>query len=149
MIEKLKAMLRRHEGLRLKPYQCTEGRWTVGYGHNLDSHGEDIPEIITVKQAEDYLDADIRTAIGDCAAYIGVFWSLDPVRQAVLINMAFNLGIKGLLKFKNMLEAISTQDWQMASLAMVNSRWAMQVKGRAHELARMMRTGEWPDGANS
>jgi lysozyme len=117
-------------------------------GHNFEAHDETVPEIVSPKMAEDYLDGDIGDAITGCACHIGPFIDLDPVRQAVLINMCFNLGIKGLLKFKHMLEAIGAQDWQMASLAMMNSLWATQVKGRADELARMMATGEWPASAN-
>jgi len=59
---KLRKMLIRHEGLRLRPYKCTSGRWTVGYGHNLESHGEAIPESITIEQAEKYLDQGKRPA---------------------------------------------------------------------------------------
>jgi lysozyme len=145
VIEKLKVQLRRHEGLRLEPYQCSENHWTVGFGHNLDSHGEHLVPNITLEKAEYLLDLDIQQSIIDCGAKIQGFSKLDPVRQAVLINMCFNLGINGLLKFKNMLAAISEQDWPMASLAMMNSLWAKQVKGRAVELAQMMETGTWPD----
>jgi lysozyme len=136
-------LIKKHEGLRLKPYQCTEGRWTVGYGHNLDSHREPVPEIISLQEAEDYFEADLAAAIHACVLLVPGWDLLDDVRQAVMIDMAFNLGPFGLENFKNMLTAISEKDWQLAALEMLNSRWAGQVDNRAIELARMMETVEW------
>ena len=68
---------------------------------------------------------------------------LTPARQAALINMAFNLGIGGLLGFKNTLAAIEQGDYVRAARGMLASKWATQVHGRADELAAQMRTGEW------
>ena len=42
-----------HEGLRLKPYKCTSGALTIGYGRNLDARG------ITEAEAEMMLSHDI------------------------------------------------------------------------------------------
>jgi lysozyme len=69
--------------------------------------------------------------------------ALDPVRQAVLVNMAFNLGVEGLLDFHKMLAAVEHHQYGQASDEMMDSLWAAQVKGRAAELAAMMRTGSW------
>jgi lysozyme len=66
---------------------------------------------------------------------------LDPVRARVLQNMAFNLGIDGLLGFKNTLSAVKAKNWAAASQGMLSSRWAEQVGARAQRLAKMMRTG--------
>jgi lysozyme len=142
-IEKLKEMIRRHEGLRLKPYQCTEGRWTVGYGHNLESHNETIPEYITLQEAEDYFEKDLAEAMNACSLVVPGWDLLDDIRQAVLIDMAYNLGRAGLKNFVNMLAAIVEEDWKLAAIAMLNSRWAFQVGKRAIELSRMMESGEW------
>lgn len=154
MIEHLKAMLRRHEGFVSKPAPCPAGFITGGYGHNYEAHGEPVPPLVTREKAEYMLDMDIQKAIIDCACYIGPFVGLDPVRQAVLINMCFQMGIgsrkskkKGLLSFKNMLAAISAQDWNLAAKEMLDSDWGRKFKRRADELARMMETGEWPAAA--
>jgi len=141
---KLRKLLIRHEGLRLRPYQCTAGRWTVGYGHNLESHGEAIPTSITIEQAEKYLDQDMASAESQCRSRMPFFGGLSPVRQAVLIDMCFNLGINGLLGFKNTLAAVSSGDYARAAKQMLESKWATQVKTRAVRLARMMATDEWP-----
>lgn len=138
-------LIKRHEGLRLVPYRCSENHWTVGYGHNLDSHGEPIPEIITLGQAEEYFEEDFEQAELACELVVPGWELLDDVRQAVLIDMAFNLGREGLRKFKNMLAAVAERHWLAASLAMMNSRWAVQVGRRADELSAMMESGNWPD----
>lgn len=144
MIENVKDMIKRHEGLRLEPYKCPAGHWTVGYGHNLEVHGEPIPERITIDQAEEYLNEDIADATRDCKQRIACFNELDEVRQAVLIDMCFNMGIWGLLTFKRMLKWVSKAFWGQATIEMLNSKWAEQVGHRAVTLANMMGSGEWP-----
>lgn len=69
---------------------------------------------------------------------------LDEVRQRVLIDMSFNLGIVGLLGFKNTLATIQEGNYQRAAAMMLDSRWAEQVGARAERLARMMATGKDP-----
>lgn len=135
-IEALKADLRRHEGLRLHPYVDTVGKVTIGYGHNLTDLG------ISKETAEDWLDFDARGAVSDCERLVPHFFDLDEPRQRVLVNMAFNLGIVGLLKFKNMLSACAVGDWATAKLAGLDSTWAKQVGHRADELMQRLFTGE-------
>jgi lysozyme len=68
--------------------------------------------------------------------------TLDEVRARVILNMAFNLGVDGLLKFRNTLAAVKAGEWDRAAVGMLASLWAKQVGARAKRLARMMRTGE-------
>ena len=103
----LREMIKAHEGLRLKPYKCTAGRWTIGYGHNLEAQNEKIPISITLEQAEKYLDMDMASATEGCKKSIPYFSKLDDVRKAVLIDMCFNLGINGLLGFKTTLAEVA------------------------------------------
>jgi lysozyme len=107
----LREMLKLHEGLRLKPYKCTAGRWTIGYGHNLEANKEAIPGSITLEQAERYLDQDIATAEAGCRQRFPFFNALDEVRQAVLIDMCFNLGLNGLAGFKNTLAEVESGNY--------------------------------------
>ncbi len=130
----LKSQLERHEGLRLKPYRDTVGKLTIGYGRNLDDVG------ITREEAELMLDNDIDEAL----KYLGTvdeFNGLDPVRQAVITNMCFNLGFYGLMSFRKMWRAIDRKDYSEAAKQMLDSLWARQVGGRSDELSRIMRTG--------
>ena len=93
MKEKWAEYIRHYEGLRLKPYMCPAGHLTIGYGHNLENG-------IPLKIAEDLLQADLSYAQMEVG---GKFpWSnrLDEVRQFVLIDMCFNMGLAKLLTFK-------------------------------------------------
>jgi lysozyme len=127
-----------HEGLRLKPYRDTMGKLSIGVGRNLDDDG------ITKDEALYLLDNDIyRIGLLLCnASFIDFSKIKNEVREGVLIDMAFNLGIEGLSKFKDMLEAIKEDDWDKAADAMLDSLWAKQVGQRAICLAERMRTGK-------
>ena len=124
-----------HEGLRKKPYRCTAGKLTIGVGRNLDDKGISELEALYLlwNDMKDVMDALDRYAW---------YRQLDPVRQKVMIDMAYNLGMAGLLKFRKMIAALELGDYQAAADQMLDSRWARQVKTRADRLAEMMRTGE-------
>lgn len=129
------AELRRDEGVRSKPYTDTVGKLTVGAGRNLTDVGLSADEI-------DYLLAnDIERAAQGLDDKLPWWRRLDPVRQRVMINMAFNLGISGLLTFKNTLGFIERGDYAQAARNMLLSKWARQVGARANRLASMMETG--------
>jgi lysozyme len=126
--------LRRHEGVRLKPYRDTVGKITIGVGRNLDDVG------ISNAEVDLLLQHDCEKVWTQMSA-LPWFLELDPVRQDVLLNMCFNLGYAGLMKFKNTLGLIQRQRYAEASIAMLGSKWARQVGKRANELADQMRTG--------
>jgi lysozyme len=136
--------LRRHEGLRLEPYKCSEGYLTIGFGRNLETNG------ISEAEAEFMLLNDLLMVEGELKDE-GWYNQLDETRRAVVLNMAFNLGKPTLLKFKKFIGALSDDDYETASKEMVTgsnggeSKWASQVGKRAYELADQMRTGEWQD----
>ena len=128
-------LIKKHEGLRLKPYECTAGKITIGYGRNLDDVG------ITQAEAHDMLELDISRT----KAWLSKFdwWDdLGYIRQAVLIDMGYNLGEARFKSFKKMIAAIAVGDYFEASQQMIESRWALQVHGRAVTLSNMMRDGE-------
>jgi lysozyme len=133
--EKLIRELTRDEGLRLKPYRCSAGKLTIGIGRNLDDVG------ISHGEAEIMLRNDISRAEADLDRDLPWWKTLDEVRRRVLVNMAFNLGIRGLLGFKNTLELVRTGRYLDAAQHMLDSKWAKQVGPRAVRLATMMRDG--------
>jgi len=133
--EALKAQLIRHEGARLKPYHDTVGKLTIGVGRNLDDVGITPVEMLVL------LDTDITRAEAGLRAAWPHYDRLDPVRQQVLVNMAFNLGVPGLLAFKNTLAAVERGDYEAAYVEMIDSKWAKQVGARATELSAQMKTG--------
>lgn len=132
------ADLRRDEGVKRAAYQDSLGLWTIGVGRLIDARkggGLSDDEI-------DYLlRNDVERVRSELDAGIPWWSELDAVRRRVLVNMAFNLGVPGLLGFNNTLAAVKAHDWERAATGMLASKWAAQVKGRAQRLAQMMRTG--------
>lgn len=133
-MKRLIAMLQRHEGLRLKPYKCTAGKLSIGYGRNLDDMGISEVEAMVL----------LRHDIEQCYQELNVFsWfaDLDQVRQEALVDMLFNLGLPTFLEFKKTLKFVAEGKYSQAAEEMLRSRWANQVGDRAKELAYMMDTG--------
>ncbi|TDX48324.1 lysozyme [Orenia marismortui] len=124
-----------HEGLEFKPYKCPAGKTTIGVGRNLEDRG------ITKEEAIYLLQNDIKSILNSLVEY-DWFVNLDNVRKKVIIDMAFNMGVTGLLSFQNMIQAIREQDYQKAGEEMKNSRWYHQVNSRAKRLVKMMKTGK-------
>jgi lysozyme len=135
MTETLKEQLIRHEDLRCKPYKDSVGKLTIGVGHNLDDKG------ISPRIAMLILDEDIQEATMLLEKNLPWTSSLDAARKNVLINMTFNMGIAGLLTFKNTLSLIQAKRYDEAAENMLKSKWATQVGIRAVELARIMKDG--------
>lgn len=133
--QKLIQQLRRHEGERLKPYRCTAGKLTIGVGRNLDDRG------ITAEESAYLLSNDIDRVWTELQARIPWVTGLSDVRQRVLLDMAFNLGTDGLMKFRNTLARVEAGNYQKAGEMMLDSLWAKQVGMRAQRLSRMMQTG--------
>lgn len=133
-IGKAAELIKKHEGLRLKPYKCTAGKISIGYGRNLDDNG------ITKYEAETMLNNDIQNCYAECVK-LKCWNSLNEARQAVLLDMCFNLGISRLKNFKKMLAALDRADYTSAAVEMLESNWAKQVKSRATELSEIMKKG--------
>lgn len=130
----LKDRLVIHEGLRLKPYTDTQGKLTIGVGRNLTDDG------ITEAEAFAMLDRDISLARTDADTFPW-FETLDSVRQDVVVEMVFNMGLEKLHGFQQTLAAIAKGDYHTASAEMMNSLWAKEVGNRAMELSKMMWSG--------
>lgn len=137
--QRLRRMLRLHEGSRLKPYVDTVGKVTIGVGHNLTDNG------ITKAIEAAMLEEDIAVTMADLRRGLSWFDELDGVRQAVLIDMCFNMGWPVFSKFVNTLAAVRDGRYQQAKDQMLVSKWAGQVGSRALRLAEMMRSGQWPN----
>lgn len=151
MITNLRDQLIRDEGCVLHVYLDQLGIRTAGVGHNLESHGIDLPvgTPITQDQADEWLDADIQVARNQLITALPWTANLDDVRQSVLVAMCFNMGIgvpggpHGLLSFRHTLAFIEQGDYQSAADNMVSSGWARQVGARATRLATQLTSSEW------
>lgn len=132
------SLIKQHEGFRSLPYRDTRNNLTIGYGLNLTEWGT---KGISKAEAEAILRAQLSIYEEELRKSIGYFDELDDMRKAVLLDMAYNLGVPGLLKFKKMFAALKERDFARAAEEMLNSRWAEQVKTRATNLAELMRYG--------
>lgn len=130
--------LKRHEGFSAKPYKCTAGKTTIGYGRNLDDVG------ISNVEAELMLTNDVISVIARLTS-LPVYNALDDVRRGAIVNMTFNIGFSGVMKFAKMWNCLALKDYHGAAAEMLNSKWAKQVGERAQELAEQMRAGKFKE----
>ena len=145
-----------HECLELLPYKDSLGIDTIVIGRNLEHRGlseeelvhigKDISDIcewgITKEQAYYLAENDIKIVEKEvCEAHPCVV-ELDEIRQRVIIDMAFNMGVPRLNKFKKMWKAIEEENYEESKIQMLDSRWANQVGNRAVRLSNAMETGE-------
>jgi lysozyme len=136
-VDSLDAIIVKHEGIRLKPYTDTTGNITIGIGRNLSTNG------ISKSEAFSLLDNDITNCEIQLSNY---FWysNLDTVRQGVLIELVFNVGMTKVLSFKNMIDALKIYDYESASKELLDSLWAKQVgPTRSNNMADRLLTGEY------
>lgn len=134
-LEKLKKQISKHEGRVNKMYLDTKGIPTIGVGHNL----RDKP--LSERAIDVILEDDIEEHLAQLDRAIPWWRDLSESRQLVLADMCFNLGINGLLAFKNTLKAIQEGRYEDAALGMQNSLWYKQVGNRAKTLVHMMAEG--------
>lgn len=139
----IRELLKRHEGVKLKPYVCSAGKLTIGVGRNLEDVG------ISEYEANLLLDHDIERITKQAIDAFHWFTDISRVRKDVVLSMIFNVGLQGFLGFKKTILAIAVNDFELASKEMMDSKWAAQVGGRAYELSEMMRTGEYLKGGDS
>ena len=148
-IEKLKAELKRDEGIRYYAYQDSVGVWTCGVGHNLESHGFTLDEIMaltetpaTEQQVDEWLDTDIYDATETAKTLFPALETFTDARQRALVNMAFNMGFGTLRKFFRTIYLVNSGRWVEAASAAAQSKWYRQVGNRAKRIVHMLRTGE-------
>ena len=147
-----------HEGLRLQVYKDTLGIDTIGIGRNLEDRGitkeeldwMDIPSMdavyeygITEADAMYLAKNDVQIVEEELVRAHPCVEELDAVRQLVLMDMAFNMGVPRLCKFKKMWAAVHENKFDVAAKEMLDSRWANQVKSRSTKLAHAMHHGEF------
>lgn len=131
----LRNEIERDEGLRLKPYECTSGKLSIGYGRNIEDNG------ISRAEADYLLQNDMDRVEKELDTFIPWWKHLSDARQRALMNMVYNMGISRFLGFKNMLAALQTGRWVIAADEAIMSRWAKQVGERAERIADMIKRG--------
>jgi lysozyme len=134
--QRLFKQLRLHEGVEKFPYRCTAGYLTIGVGRNIEERGLLDDEIDFI------LDNDIEVVMSEVSVTFDWFFDLSEVRQRVVADMIFNMGLPRFKQFKKMIAALEEGDWSEAANQMMDSKWAQQVGMRASRLATMMETDE-------
>jgi lysozyme len=142
---RLYEQLQKHEGLRLKPYLCTAGVPTIGYGSTTYMNGKKVTlqdNAITLDEAEemlaDYVDKFVFPVI---KKIFNEFNSFSDNRKIALCDMLYNLGEARLRGFKKMITAIHAKNWTEAGKQAMDSSWYTQVKGRAKTNVNMLING--------
>lgn len=131
----LKDDIKREEGWVPHAYQDHLGYWTIGYGFLIDQNGGSLPKVVADYWL-DYILSGIKTRL-----YSALPWleSQPEEVQRALGNMAYQLGIDGLLRFKMMLAALEIGDRKLAAKEALNSKWAAQTPERAGRVAALIR----------
>ena len=136
----LKSQLLREEGAESCAYQDSLGFWTIGVGRLIDSRkGGGLSN----EEIDFLLENDIKVKTREVLLALPWVPRLSEPRQAVLIGMAFQMGIGGLLKFKRALGSIEDGQYAEAAVEMLESKWGNQTPERAYRMAKQMETGEW------
>ena len=149
MNESLRALIARHEGLRLEPYNDIKGIKTIGFGHNMDAnplpdmiqHQLDTFGSITEDMAMELLDHDILDAIFNCQRLYRDFEKFTERRKMALVDFIFNVGVRTARTFERTNRAINRGDWEAAAQGFEKSLWYRQVNHRAVEIVSMIREG--------
>lgn len=125
--------LANEEGFRAKSYRDIKGKLTIGYGFNIDAG-------ISQYAAHALLEAqtqEVAIELGRFPWFIG----LDDTRASVLIDLAFNDGLVGLLAYVHMLAAVGNRNWQLAHDELLNSKAAKELPSRYSALAQILLSG--------
>ena len=138
MIDKALKLIKKHEGTgpvrngRYFPYACPAQKLTIGFGRNIEERG------ISEDEAEFLLHNDVQECIRFLKKAFYKFDSFLQIRQIALIDMSYNLGFAGFLKFKKMVAAIYKEDWEEVAAQAKDSKWYDQVGDRGKKIVEML-----------
>jgi len=137
-------LLHEEEGFRSKPYICSEGYPTVGIGQRIGPKGASLSMYeftVNERTAQAMLTDKLSSTVKGLIDKLPVYNELDQSRKTILISMAYQMGITGLLKFKNMIKALECGNYEEAGKQALDSRWAKQTPKRAFRHAAVLKNG--------
>ena len=123
-----------HEGFRPTVYQCTQGYDTIGYGFAI----KDLE--LTKDIAEKILIQKVAKLESNISKKFEWYHTAPQEAKEVVINMCYQLGLSGFSKFKKTIYLLETEQYEEASVEMLNSLWAKQTPIRAKELSEIVRS---------
>lgn len=141
MNAELTRQLKGDEDIRPQVYLDSLGYSTIGIGRLVDSKKPGCG--LRMNEMEFMLSNDIDDKTAELTKKLPWLYLLDKVRQGALLNMAFQLGVEGLLGFRTSLELVRKGEYKAAADNMLLSKWAQQTPNRAKRIAKQMETGVW------
>lgn len=139
LLEVVKRLIKRHEGLRLEVYNDSVGKPTIGYGH-LIKPGETEMKKLTLEEADELFESDFIEHL-EAAEKIPGFANADFMRRAAIIDLTFNMGPVWYKKFPKFTAAFVEGNYVKAAAELENSRWYRQVGSRARTIVELMKRG--------
>ncbi|MFW5606137.1 MAG: glycoside hydrolase family protein [Campylobacter hyointestinalis] len=137
--------IKSNEGFRDHIYKDTLGFDTIGYGFKVSSLSKDELELnggIIEPMSKEAADKILKKKLAKLTSkvYDAIPWINNSPKevQEVVIEMAYQMGVGGVLKFKNTLNFIKENDYKNASSNMMKSLWAKQTPNRAKKLANII-----------
>lgn len=143
MIETLERRIRRHEGFVHVPKPDAKGMYVIGYGHDITpDQAQDYANGISETDAESLLEQDITKAEAALASDLPWALNLSQIKQDVLVEMIFQMGVDGLMTFHNLLFNARQGNDAAVAQSMLNSLWHSQTPTRCEELASLWVNGD-------
>jgi GH24 family phage-related lysozyme (muramidase) len=138
--EQVKERIKKNEGFRNIVYLDSLGKATIGYGHLITKTDNFIQgKEYSKEELEEVFEKDFDKACDQALSLVGDY-NICEDALGVVIEMVFQLGVGGVGKFKNMLEALKESDYAHAAVHMLASNWYKQTPQRCEELAEILRT---------
>ena len=123
------------EGFADKLYICPAGFRSIGYGFNLDVNP--MPKEV----ADLWLSINI-TSLKRRLVEFTWLQDLNEARQIVLFDMAYQMGVNGMLSFTSMINSLRAERYHEAAEHLLDSKYARQTPNRAQRNAEILRSGE-------
>ena len=136
-------MLKLNEGNKARVYEDSRGN--AGNRRFLEEQGIDINELFDGRELSDretkiLYNHSLRQAFSDAQKFDPNLAKRPEAARMAIVDMAFNLGLTKLNKFKKMKAGLMNNDYQTAADEMVNSNWYKQVKSRGPRMVNVMRS---------
>ena len=132
----LKKRIKLNEGFSSKPYKDQLGYLTIGYGHLiLPNEKFFLKKRLYKKDLEEIFEKDFNTALSNFNNTLKPFAS-NKKEADLLIEMIFQLGIKGCLKFKKLFKNMKKGNKYLVCFEMMDSLWYKQTPHRVKNLIK-------------
>ena len=142
-------VISREEGYREFAYRCSEGYPSIGIGWKIGRKEDSLESYKFMSVSERIAEMKCSERIFEIRAELGekipFFFLQTMPRQTMLISMAYQMGVDGLMGFKHMLSAIRDRDWEVVYIEGLDSRWAKQTPERAERHMLTMKHGTWKE----